>query len=146
MNELPPGFDQWVLAARFDSDDPLWRMMAYRLARYAGDSAWEDADLIRRRPLGWSVADQLLRATLSIGANIAEGYSRSSGRDRVRMYEYALGSVRESLLWYDASRHILPSDVTETRTFTLISVRRLLLAIIPRERRRNVDARDPARS
>ncbi|MFN8404533.1 MAG: four helix bundle protein [Anaerolineales bacterium] len=32
----------------------------------------------------------------SVGANISEGYSRSSGKDRARFYEYALGPARES--------------------------------------------------
>ena len=42
------------------------------------------------------VADQLFRAVGSVHANISEGYSRQSGKDQARFYEYALGSDREA--------------------------------------------------
>ncbi len=46
-------------------------------------------------------ADSLWKMTVgSIRANIAEGYSRGTGKDRARFYEYALGSARESRDWY----------------------------------------------
>ena len=51
-----------------------------------------------RRTIG--LADQLYRSLGSIGANLAEGYSRGTGKDRAHFYEYALGSARESRDWY----------------------------------------------
>ncbi len=38
---------------------------------------------------------QFRRASVSVAANIAEGVSRSSGRDRARFYEIAYGSLNE---------------------------------------------------
>jgi four helix bundle protein len=56
---------------------------------------WDTARLVReRRTIG--LYDQLYRALGSISANAAEGYSRGTGKDRARFYEYALGSVREN--------------------------------------------------
>jgi four helix bundle protein len=39
--------------------------------------------------------DQLLRASSSIGNNIAEGYGRIGIKEKKRFYRIALGSVRE---------------------------------------------------
>ncbi|HET7612514.1 MAG TPA: four helix bundle protein [Gemmatimonadaceae bacterium] len=87
----------------------------------------------RRKRLGERIAGQLYAAVSSISANIAEGYSRSSGKDRALIFEFALGSVRESISFYQASRPIL-GEVITARLNILEEIRRLLLAIIPRER------------
>jgi four helix bundle protein len=84
------------------------------------------------------LAGQLLRALGSVGANIAEGYSRRSGRDRVRLYEYALGSARESRHWYVAARHVLPERVVAHRLDVLSQIIRLLLTTIPTQRHRDL--------
>jgi four helix bundle protein len=82
-----------------------------------------------------SLSDQLCRAVGSIGANLAEGYSRGSPRDRVRFYEYSLGSARESRDWYFKARHLLGNDVFLHRADLLTEIIRLLLTTIPNERR-----------
>ena len=63
--------------------DVLWRVEAYRLALLASDLAWQDVVKLAqdRRLLGLS--DQLYRSVGSVSANIAEGYSRSGGKDRL---------------------------------------------------------------
>jgi four helix bundle protein len=85
-----------------------------------------------RRTLGLS--DQLYRALGSISANISEGYSRGTGRDRARFYEYALGSARETRDWYYKGRDVLGEAVTGHRLDLLASIIRLLLKIIPDQR------------
>jgi four helix bundle protein len=65
---------------------------------------------------------------------MAEGYSRRSGRDRARVFEYALGSTREADVWYRAGRHVLSGDRLKKRIATLAEIRRLLLVMIPVER------------
>jgi len=82
------------------TNDLVWKMKAYRLALFAADVGWRDVARLDsdRRTLGLS--DQLYRALGSISANVAEGYSRRSGKDRSRFYEYALGSARESRDWF----------------------------------------------
>ena len=42
------------------------------------------------------IKDQLLRATMSIALNLAEGSAKPSLKDRVRFYTIALGSLREA--------------------------------------------------
>ena len=76
--------------------DPIWRLEVYRLALYLADLGWEDICELRADERFISLSDQLYRAIGSISANIAEGYSRSTGPDRARFFEYALGSARES--------------------------------------------------
>lgn len=80
------------------------------------------------------MADQLYRAVGSIGANIAEGYSRGTGKDRARFYEYALGSARESRDWYFKGRYVLREEVVQHRLSFMTEITRLLLTIIPQQR------------
>ena len=114
-------------------NDPLSRMRAYQLARELLEVAWADADQLSSNQVTEKVAPQLYAAVGSIAANLGEGYSRSSGKDRSRIFEYALGSVRESMIWYQSARPLLGDMVIE-RLDKLEEIRRMLLAIIPRER------------
>jgi four helix bundle protein len=86
--------------------DPLWKMEVYRLALFAADIGWRDATALMKDVRTRDLSDQLYRALGSIGANFCEGYSRGTGKDRARFYEYALGSARESRGWYFNGRHI----------------------------------------
>ncbi|MCR4408035.1 MAG: four helix bundle protein [Anaerolineae bacterium] len=81
-----------------------------------------------------SLSDQLYRAVGSVSANIAEGYSRRSGKDQARFYEYALGSAREARGWYHQGRHVLSEIVAMHRIKLLTRITRLPLTIIPAER------------
>ena len=121
--------------AAASSNDPLFRMRAYQVAKDLLQAAWLDAKTLSGDPVTQQISGQLYAAVGSISANIGEGYSRSSGIDRSRIFEYALGSVRESMTWYQAAQPVL-GDVVLTRLNDLEEVRRLLLAIIPRERAR----------
>ena len=111
-------------------------MRVYQLARDLLQDSWDDAERLRHHRVTEKVSGQLYAATGSIAANLGEGYSRSSGRDRARIFEYALGSVRESMIWYESAAHVLGSEVVSERLVKLEEMRRLLLAIIPRERDR----------
>ena len=117
-------------------EDSLKRMTAYQVARDLIDECWPDAEALLVNPITEPAAAQLYTAVVSIAANLAEGYSRSSGRDRARIFEYALGSARESTVWYESGRHVLSHEVLTTRLERLGEIRRILLAVIPRERTR----------
>jgi four helix bundle protein len=124
--------------------DALWKVRAYRLALFAADVGWRDVTKLTgdRRTRGLS--DQLYRALGSISANIAEGYSRGTGRDRARFYEYALGSARESRDWYFKARHLLGDEVVRHRLTLLTEIIRLLLIMVPQQRGSSL--REPALS
>ncbi len=94
-------YEEWLASVPQElAGDPLWRMEVYRLAVLAGDLAWHDTSKLVQDKRMFGLADQLYRAVGSISANIAEGYSRQSGKDQARFYEYALGSAREARGWY----------------------------------------------
>lgn len=128
-------YDDWVKSVPVAiTGDSLWKVETYRLALFAGDVGWHDVTKLFKDARTWGLADQLFRALGSVGANIAEGYSRGSGKDRARFYEYALGSARESRTWYFNGRHVLTEPVTSHRMSLLTQMIRLLLAMVPDQR------------
>lgn len=128
-------YEEWLVTLPGAiTDDPLWKVEVYRLALFAADLGWHDVTKLMgdRRTLGLS--DQLYRALGSIGSNIAEGYSRGTGRDRARFYEYALGSARESRGWYYKGRHVLGEAATAHRLELVTKIIKLLMVMIPNQR------------
>jgi four helix bundle protein len=118
--------------------DALWRVQAYRLALFACDIGWEDVGRLAQDRRTRALSDQLYRSAGSISANIAEGNSRGTGKDRARFYEYALGSARESRDWYYKARHVLNQDVVEHRLSLQTQIIRLLLTMVPDQRKRTI--------
>ncbi len=128
-------FDEWAKTVPATiTGDVLWKVEAYRLALFAADVGWSDVTKLMQDKRTLDLSDQLYRATGSISANIAEGYSRSTGKDRARFYEYALGSARESRDWYYKSRHILGDDVANHRMNLMTQIIRLLITMVPQQR------------
>jgi four helix bundle protein len=121
-----------------ESRDPVARMRVYQLAYKLRPAVLADAEVIRGNCITEKIAGQLYAAVGSIPANIVEGYSRSSGRDRARIFEYALGSARECVEWYESAKHLLEPKVFTDRMEVLNEIERLLLAVIPRERERTI--------
>src|SRR5262245_30404497 len=96
-------------------NDVMWNVKAYRLSLSLTVLSWHDSASMAEDSKLTSVADQLNRACGKIGASIAEGYSRGTGRDRARFYEYSLGSLREARHWYYHGRFCLTEEVLEHR-------------------------------
>ena len=109
-------------------------MRVYQLAKGLIEPAFSDGEILRAHPLTAEMAGQLYLAVGSITANIREGYYRSSGKDRARIFEYALGSAGESEEWYGTGQPVLGAERTEERIKVLREIQRMLKAIIPRER------------
>lgn len=128
-------YEEWMGSVPQEiKGDSLWQMEAYRLGLFVADVGWHDVTRLMQDRRMQALADQLYRALGSIGANLAEGYSRGTGKDRARFYEYALGSARESRDWYYKSRHILGETVTQHRLHMLTQIIRLLLTTVPQQR------------
>jgi four helix bundle protein len=136
-------FDEWVKTVPLAiAGDPLWKVEAYRSGLFAADIGWHDVTKLMQEKRTLDLSDQLYRALGSISANIAEGYSRSTGKDRARFYEYALGSARESRDWYYKSRHILGDDVANHRLSFMTQIIRLLITMVPQQRSRGTIRED----
>ena len=131
----PHGFLEWAAQVpQVMREDPIWRLPAYRYALYLEDLAQADIPLIHRDIRTRAHVDQLLGALGSISANIAEGYSRSTGPDRARFFEYAHSSAREAREWLFKVRHALDPDTFLQRMELVSRIMRILIVAIPRER------------
>jgi four helix bundle protein len=139
MAESFTNFDEWIKTVPEDfKGDILWKMSVYRIALFIGDLSWFDVTKLVKDLRTIGLSEQLYEAVGSVGANIAEGYSRSSGKDRARFMEYSLGSARESRDWYYKGRHILTDEVAQHRIQLLTQIIRLLLTMTPKERGRTI--------
>lgn len=128
-------YDDWLATVPPEiTADSLWKMEAYRLALFFSDIVWHDVTKLIGDRRTRDLADQLYRAAGSISANIAEGYSRGTSKDRARFYEYALGSARESRDWHFKGRFVLGESVVKHRLQLVTQIIRLLLTMIPQQR------------
>ncbi len=114
--------------------DSVWKSEAYRLGLFLADLAWHDATRLLSDKRTVSLSDQLYRSAGGISADIEEGYSRGTGRDRARFYEFALGSAREARGWYYQGPYVLTEVVGTHRIGLLTHIIKLLLAMIPDQR------------
>lgn len=135
-------FCEWLTSLpREFRDDVLWTCSAYQLATFLAERAWDDVGRIAADPRTRALADQFYRAVGSIGANYAEAYSRRSARDRVRFYEYSLGSARESRDWIHKLRAVVGEARAAEHSHILTRIIQLLTVTINRERRRGTTSR-----
>lgn len=138
-------YDGWIKTVPDTlTKDPLWNLKVYRLAVFAADLGWHDVTKLMQDKRTLALSDQLYRALGSIGGNLSEGYSRGSGKDRARFYEYSLGSARESRNWYYNGRHVIGEKVSSHRMSLLSEIARLLLTMLPAERVNYLRDADPA--
>src|SRR4051812_30062296 len=107
-----------------DSHDPLARMRVYQLAAELIPDCFNDATRVHQHPITKENAPQLYAAVCSIESNISEAYSRSSSKERATRFEYALGSVRESMSLYKSSEPVLGKEIVSDRRDRLEEMRR----------------------
>jgi four helix bundle protein len=132
-------YDEWQVSVPDEiKGDSLWKLEVYRLGLFISDISWQDALEISKHSLARGIADQLYRAVCSISANIAEGYSRSTGKDRARFLEYSRGSAHEARDWYYKSRHTLKQEVVEHRIDLLTQIIKILTVLTPHQRQKGI--------
>jgi four helix bundle protein len=137
-------YDEWEKTVPSTlSDDALWKMKVYRYSLFLSDICWSDVSKLVKDMRTKSLSDQLYRAVGSVSANLEEGYSKLSAKDRARFYEYALGSARESRGWYYRGRHVLGVEVFSHRAALLTEIIKMLLKIVPEERGMRIDEDTP---
>ena len=71
-------------------------------------------DKMRVKRIFWSIIDQLIRSSTSIGANVVEAKSSSSRKDYLRFFEIALKSANETKYWLILIREGMPEFKAET--------------------------------
>jgi four helix bundle protein len=112
------------------TSDVLWKLDAYRAALFLLHVARSDCAALKAARPDEKVGAQLVDAAASISANLGEGYSRSTRADRLRFLSYALGSTRECVPWFEASRGALLDSVVDERLVLIMRLRSLLLGLI----------------
>lgn len=76
----------------------------------------------------WIIADQIIRASFSVGANIAEGFGRYKGKEYVRFLQISLGSANEVEYWLLVIKELIPSlnkEIDEIMLFNLETIKML---------------------
>ncbi len=132
-------YREWLESVPGDiTSDPLWNLEIYRLALFMSAIGWPDAVAINKTPLTHNLADQLIRAIDSISANIAEGYSRITGKYKARFMEYALGSAREARDWYYKAQRVLRQEMVAHRINLLTQIIKILSAFVPQQRKKGI--------
>lgn len=120
------------------TQDPLLGLDVYRLGFFIADITWDDTETLFKNPITRNASDQIRRSLDSISANIAEGYSRSTGKDRARYFEYALGEAREARDRYYKVRRVLKPEVVLHRMKILTQIVKVLNAFVPTQRKRGL--------
>jgi len=124
LRTVPPEF----------TEDTMWRMSGYRYSLFLMTKSQDDVAFIIRCQETRSLADQLLDAVSGISANIEDGYSRSSSRERAHFYEYSLSCAREARGWYFRCARAFPKTLLTARLRLLTQIIRILTKVIPEER------------
>jgi four helix bundle protein len=76
----------------------------------------------------FGLTTQLRRAGVSVAANIAEGTSRSSGKDQARFFEMAFGSLNEvaTLLYIALDQEFITQDRLSALKSEIADIGRML--------------------
>jgi four helix bundle protein len=132
-------YQEWLTTVPTEiTQDPLWNLEVYRLGLFVADIGWEDTEQLDKSKLTRDAADQIRRSLDSISANIAEGYSRSTGKDRARYLEYSLGEAREARDRYFKVRRALKQEVILHRIKLLTQIVKILNVFVPTQRKRGI--------
>ena len=135
MANLEAQFEQWPKQPPPDLvGDPIWRMTAYRISLFMADLVRLDARKLFDLGAPSHKTNQLESSVESVEANLSEGYSKFSGKDRARFFEIALASAREARGWYRRSSPWLGSQEAAERQMMLTQVIKILTVAIPDER------------
>jgi four helix bundle protein len=138
-SEAQVNYQEWMLTVPEEiRQDPLWSLEVYRLGLLVGDITWVDTEQLDRHSHTRGAADQIRRSLDSISANIAEGYSRSTGKDRARYFEYSVGEAREARDRYYKVRHALKQEAVAHRIKLLTQIIKILNSFVPTQRKRGI--------
>jgi len=99
----------------------------------------EDVDSFPNKRAAWIIADQILRSTGSISANISEGFGRKTRADYEHFLIIARGSITETQNWLITGKDLnyLSDEVFELRNNLCIECIKMINALIGSLRRKD---------
>lgn len=123
-------------------------MISQKISSYKDLKFWQTAKrvclliakLIRKLPnerIAWIIADQLLRSSFSIGANIAEGYGKYKGKEYSRFIQIALGSAQETEYWLELLQEIYPQFSSQIDEILLINLETIKMLVATKNSLKN---------
>jgi four helix bundle protein len=124
---------------------PLEGLRVLQQAEALADAIWKDVlrwDAFARESMG----SQLVRASDSVGANIAEAFGRFHYGEKLQFIYFARGSIFETNYWLNRAlaRLLLPPNVTQHHASELTNLARQLNAFaanIKKQRTGTTEAR-----
>ncbi|MBI2337884.1 four helix bundle protein [Candidatus Daviesbacteria bacterium] len=96
-------------------------------------------DSLPNKRAAWIIADQLLRAAMSIGANLIEGSAASSRLEYKKYYEIALKSANETKYWLCLLRDsgLANKEATEKLLTEAVEIANMLAAGVMKLKKKN---------